>query len=608
MAENRHNKGLNLDGSLSKPPPQDIILEEFIINRLINDSSSFLIIIQNLEPEDFFKPDHQDMFKIVLDLYNSLGRPINFMDVSSYMIKKGLDYSILLTINSMQTPGHYAIQDNIRVLQDISAHRRLISITHELMHNLWEPNFDWYDACSRAVIDMEMISDKYSKGSSKFSHNVDDTLTKIMEVMNGKKRPGLEMKFNKLKNVLNLTPNNLIFLAASPKAGKTRFLVALIYEIMTNNEDVSVQWFSGEDDKQHIVRLLLSYHTNIPESIMIGEQRMLNGNEYDQLKAASTFITTMDIEIIDEPTDVDKVSMRFGTFCSKRRSKLCILLYDNFNIARDLVVDQSGLEKENYIASSFQRINTMNNKNGKKSVTIVVDHLSKEHIRKASLEEGYRPRQEHLKGSNRKYEVVTQLAMLNRPSLYKDLVGEERSKGYISLNGKLMPREDILNKLLIFELVANRNGSLEEGHTLIHYTADLGTMEYFEWDDNMEVLPAEAIKYEERNITNIDEDTFNKEVWIKFPSGTHEACYIQLKFDLGKTDAVGNVITLDYVLNKYSSFVAAKNELQNGKYTRKDDVIVDLCTFLQKKMYNQKFEKINTKKEDTRDYYLYGIS
>ena len=609
MAETsrKRAKSKTFDG-LEKIPPQDIQVEVFLLNRLINDPVSFLPIVQNLEANDFYKEEHQSLFRVVLELFTQYGRPVNFVDITSYMLRKGMDYSMLMTITNSPTPASYSIQDNIRVLQDTSAQRQLIEINCELQNNLWNPEVDWYDACSSAVKRMEELGDKYAKSSGKFSSNINNTLEQIMAVMNGNKKPGLEMKFKKLKNLIRLIPNNLLFIAASPKVGKTRLLVAIIYEIITHNEEVSIMWCSGEDDKEHIIRLLLSYHTNIPESVMTGEERMLTHEEYAQVKAASEYVSSKDIEIYDEPIHVDKVSMMFGTFCSKRRGKFCILLYDNFNIARDLIYDQSGLEKENYVAASFQRINTVNNKNGKVSMTIVIDHLSKEHIRKQSFDEGYRPRQEHLKGSNRKYEVATQILMLNRPALYKDLVADERTKGYITINGKPMPREDVLNKLLIAEMVANRNGSMEDSHVLIRFTANLYNMEYIEWDDTMEVLSTEDIPFEDRGIVEIDEETFRKEFWIQYPTGDYNACFIQLKYELGKEDVFGNTVTFDYVRNKYTRFVTAKQELQNGKFTRKENQIVDLCDFLQKKMYNQKFERANSKKEETRDYYLYGLT
>lgn len=605
----RTNQQSRSTDGVDKAPPQDLPLEVFILNRLINDPTSFLPIIQALEPFDFYVPEHQEVFTTVLNLYKEFGRPINFMDISSYYIRHSKDYNILLTINTAPSPVSYYINDNVKVLQDLSAQRQLMAIALELQGNLWNSEIDWYDSCSKAVLQMEQLGDRYAKSSGKLSSNVNDTLATIMETMKGNRKPGLEIPFKKLKRIMALRENNLIFFAASPKVGKTRAIVAMIYELVTHNENVSVQWFSGEDDRPHIIRLLLSYHTNIPEKVMTGEERLLTGDEYDKLKAASEYIATKDIDIYDEPIHVDKVSMMFGTFCSKRRGKLCILIYDNFNIARDLVTDiQSGLEKENYVAGAFQRINTINNKNGKTSLTIVVDHLSKEHLRKASFEEAYRPRLEHLKGTNRKYEVVTQLIMLNRPALYKDLVADERTKDNLSINGKIYPREEILNKLLILEVTGNRNGSIEDSEAVIRFFSDLYTMEYEEWGDDMEVLSIADIPFEDRNITEVDEQTFKAEFYVQFPQGSFDSNYLQLKYTLGKTDIYGNLITFDYIRNKYSRYYLSKKDLQNGKFTSKDNKIVDLCEFLMKKMYEQKFDKVSTKKDETRDFYLYGVS
>ena len=587
-------------------PPSDIRLEQLVLHTLLNDPFYFVYILQNLRSTDFYRDEHQQLFKLVEEMYKRDGVTLNSYLIMSEMIKKGMDYSTIMNLNNVEKPQANNVQLAVKVIKDFSAARNVLQFSSETIEKIHNGE-DWYEVCTRTVRRLEEIAEDYSSKGNKFAINIENAFDEIKSIMENKKPRGLELKFKKLKAILDLAADNLIFLAASPKAGKTRLLVALFYQIFTLNEDVAVLWFSGEDSTAKIIRLLISVHTGIPEEVMLGKSRFLYGEELDQMNAAKDFIKPFDLDIIDEPTHVDEVYMRFSSFCAKRKDKLCILIYDNFNIARDLMHDiTSGLEKENAVSSAFQRINTMNNKNGKRSLTIVIDHLSKEYLKKQSFEEGYRPRLEHLKGSNRKYEVVTQLAFLNRPALYKDLMGDERSKPSLQVNGKTYSREEILENLLIFELVANRNGSILENKTLIRFSASMEDMQFTEWSDAA-VSSDEFESYEERNITEITQEEFVKEFYSKFPTGDREKCFIGVKYELGKTDAYGNTITLDYLINKYTKYYNIKKELFNGKFTRKENVIVDIWDFCQKKMYEQNFDTVSTKKEETRDFYLYGL-
>ena len=186
-------------------------------------------------------------------------------------------------------------------------------------------------------------------------------------------------------------------------------------------------------------------------------------------------------------------------------------------------------------------------------------------------------------------------------------MGDERGKPSIKVNGQTYSREEILENLLIFELVANRNGSILENKTLIRFTASMENMQFTEWTDAA-VSSDEFDEYEERNITDLSSEQFVAEFYSKFPSGDRDKCYLGVKYELGKEDAFGNLITLDYLINKYTKYYNVKKELFNGKFTRKENVIVDIWDFCQKKMYDQNFDTVSTKKEETRDFYLYGLT
>jgi len=59
---------------------------------------------------------------------------------------------------------------------------------------------------------------------------------------------------------------------------------------------------------------------------------------------------------------------------------------------------------------------------------ILVHHFNKEASKKANIQEGYRPRKDHIKGSTRILDYVQQALLINLPRKYKDLIYEEKQK------------------------------------------------------------------------------------------------------------------------------------------------------------------------------------
>jgi len=579
------------------------VLEEYIMNVLLTHSEFFHMIISELKEENFYTNKYRNMFNATMKVFSEINRPVSYIDLLGEYIKRQWDISSLLNMQNLYY-STFDIKNAILQLKDITATNKLIDINRYIKDSINKGD-DWYDVCTKALTNMQLLEMDYSKSITSLSADIDNLIGKITSNVNYKVQ--LKLESNLISNIVDLSPNNLIFFGASPKAGKTRVLSWIILQLLKNN-DISVLWFSGEDPKENILRYLLSMESKIPDHALSGKRKhTLDVNELTLISNAQKFFHSIDLQIIDEPTPIDMVMVKFSTFVSKRKGKICLLVYDNFNIARDqLPNSMNELQKEGYVSSMFQKINTINNRNGKTSLTIVVDHLNKDYLRRQSLEEGYRPRMEHLKGTSRKYEVITQMWFLNKPSLYKDLVNEEKDKPNILVNGESIPRKDILKRLVIFEVAANRNDSVDDDdNTIVRLYTDFNTMEIMEWKADMREGKYEV--FPERNITRLTEEQCRKEM-LKIPNpDTPEKFISAVNYILGSRTEFDELITLDFLFNKYHEYYESLRDYQNGAYTKKGKDIVSFPDFVFNGYYNKKWETVLSSHEKNRDWYLYGI-
>jgi hypothetical protein len=133
-------------------------------------------------------------------------------------------------------------------------------------------------------------------------------------------------------------------------------------------------------------------------------------------------------------------------------------------------------DREIKVASKIQSLGAHLKHMGYNSCIFVVDHLKKEI--ELGLEYGFRPSTKDLKGSERKYAILTQLILINRPGKNRQLIDEERDSPPIEINGKKIKRTDLLDHLIILERTEARNGK-DTGESIIsRIYSEISTMQF----------------------------------------------------------------------------------------------------------------------------------
>ena len=117
---------------------------------------------------------------------------------------------------------------------------------------------------------------------------------------------------------------------------------------------------------------------------------------------------------------------------------------------------------DDQIAREIIKLRKETNKGNNKSFIISLHHFTEEQQRDLNLKEGYRPRENHFKGSTRHRDANTIVMLMNKPAFFKDLVAQY--KGY----------EDILESLYLVEVTKHRDGEMYDDNVMRFF----GTLNY----------------------------------------------------------------------------------------------------------------------------------
>jgi replicative DNA helicase len=253
------------DNSIEKLPPQSLEAERSLLGCLMLDKNTIVKVADFLQPSDFYKKNHQDIYDVMIDLF-SKGEPIDLLSVSNRLKEKGILEEVggngYLTdlINSVPTASHalsYAkIIQRKRILRD------LIEASYDLSQMGYSESEDINVLLDKAEKRIFSIA---QRGLTQVFLPVKDSLTEAWERIDKLSQHkgglrGLPTGFSELDNILaGLQKSDLIILAARPSLGKSALAVNIAANIAINQK-VPVGIFSLEMSRDQVVdRLIASY-------------------------------------------------------------------------------------------------------------------------------------------------------------------------------------------------------------------------------------------------------------------------------------------------------------------------------------------------------------
>ena len=251
-----------------KLPPQSIEAEQCLLGSLLLDKNAVIRVADFLQPRDFYKKIHQEIYQSTLELFEK-GEPIDLLSAANRLKEKGLLEEIggnsYLTelINSVPTASN--ILNYARIVQRKRILRDLIEASQEIEAMGYNESEDvdiLLDQAEKRIfsIAQKSLTQNFVPVKSTLEEAW-ERIDKLSQHKGGLR--GLPTGFADLDNILaGLQKSDLIVLASRPSMGKSALAVNFAVNIAVSQK-LPVGIFSLEMSKDQVIDRLISSVANV---------------------------------------------------------------------------------------------------------------------------------------------------------------------------------------------------------------------------------------------------------------------------------------------------------------------------------------------------------
>lgn len=232
-------------------PPQAVDLEQAVIGAMLIDKKAIDDVIDFLQPDHFYKPEHQKIFIAVKKLY-SASLPVDMLTVEQQLKKQkhldevgGMFYIIKLTqkVASAAHTEHHA-----RIVQQKYIQRQLINLANDVLRDAYSEGTDVFDLLEKAGSYFDGINDVLSASyESQTWHDAVASIPERVERLtnNDGKITGLPTGLEALDaHFSGWQPTDFVVIGADSGMGKTAFVMCSM--LACAKQGIPVGMFSME--------------------------------------------------------------------------------------------------------------------------------------------------------------------------------------------------------------------------------------------------------------------------------------------------------------------------------------------------------------------------
>ena len=209
-----------------RTPPQDVAAEQSVLGGMLLNKDAIADVVEVLKSGDFYRPAHQLVYDVILDLYGR-GEPADPITVSSELSKNGdlgrigggtYLHTLMSTVPTAANAGYYA-----KIVAELAILRRLVEAGTRIVQLGYSAEGEVDDVVDRA---QQAIYDVTERRSSEDYTLLEDLMQPTMdelEAIGGRSgaMSGVPTGFVDLDNLTQgLHPGQLIVIAGRPGLGK----------------------------------------------------------------------------------------------------------------------------------------------------------------------------------------------------------------------------------------------------------------------------------------------------------------------------------------------------------------------------------------------------
>jgi replicative DNA helicase len=304
---------------MERIPPQNQEAEKSVLGAMLLDKSAISETITILNESDFYNPAHANIYKSIIELFNS-NKPVDIVTVSA----KGhdLEYLSELASNVPTTANakHYAGLVKSRAIR-----REYIKAAQEIIDLSYTGEFDNIIDFKNDVmqkIDIEIKDLKKSESDIKqIGMKVFNSIEERYKNNNDNK---LQYGFGWLDKKTGGAHNkDLTILAARPSVGKTAFAMQIALNMAEKQNNIAV--FSLEMGSDQLVERMLSNYSKI-DTQKIRFPKSMNDTDWTLLGQASN-VMDLPIRIFDDVFKIEEIRSKCRDLKIKNQLDYVIIDY-----------------------------------------------------------------------------------------------------------------------------------------------------------------------------------------------------------------------------------------------------------------------------------------
>ncbi len=249
-------------------PPQNVEAETSVIGALMLDGEAIIKIAEVVNPEDFYRPDHQLIFEAITRLFEKR-QPIDVLTVTEELEKQGkLDQAggastlaaAVAAVPTATNVRHYA-----QIVREKAVLRRIISAGTGIAELGYHEDMEIAAVLDQSEQQLFQVSQRFLKNNfTPIADILSESFDRIDKLHQNKgELRGTPTGFHDMDNLLaGLQASDLIILAARPGMGKTS-LALNIAEHVACDKHIPVAVFSLEMSREQLVDRLLCSQAGI---------------------------------------------------------------------------------------------------------------------------------------------------------------------------------------------------------------------------------------------------------------------------------------------------------------------------------------------------------
>ncbi|MDD5602380.1 MAG: DnaB-like helicase N-terminal domain-containing protein, partial [Candidatus Izemoplasmatales bacterium] len=253
---------------MERKVPQNIEAEQAVLGAVFFDQATMKTIVDKLQEEDFFSPNHQVIYRIMKTLFQE-NIPIDYQTLTdrlenhNLLVKSGgIDY-ITGLIDSV--PSVANLINYINIVKDKAILRKIQDSCREIIEDSYTTDNtpEFIDSVEKTIIGItkeKRTTDFKSVGE--VANLLVDRIAEQAQI--GGAVTGLDTKYHEFnKFTLGLQPSDLIIVAARPSMGKTAFALNLALNVAKSPSRPHIAFFSLEMGVDQLVMRLISCQAQV---------------------------------------------------------------------------------------------------------------------------------------------------------------------------------------------------------------------------------------------------------------------------------------------------------------------------------------------------------